>query len=266
MAVWIQAQTPRDLWVKVNKAFILSPQNIIESYEGAQAVSYDSRFQIHSFSPENLDMGIEAGYTRAKWGKLVQGYFHNPSYEVMLERAKYYWKKGKIIPSLGMVFLGSRLSITETEARTSMGGPCLLSFSILRRKNSTPKVTIHSRSSEVSQRLYADLVFIYVLLRHLGEELDFTPEEVSVDWFIPKIYQNFFQVIPFLIISGLEEELPNLDHRWPRRIYREYKKGVLEGNTPKYAVRRRVNEHCRFLKFGEGEFESITTDQLNLPV
>src|SRR5690606_1074839 len=117
------------------------------------------------------------------------------SFNALLERARYYLNKRGEIPSLGMVFLGDRLGAKATNAKSAQTGPCLLSLSLMWSKGSNPRVTVHSRSSEVTQRFYADLVFINVILRTLGDELGFTPDQVGVRWIIPYFYQTYYQVI-----------------------------------------------------------------------
>ena len=264
----IDAKTPHDAWVAMNNAFVDNFQGEIHEFTGSQAVSYHSIVNIASFSSEGLDMGQEVGYTKSKWTNLVRGYFNKESYDSFIERSLHYWNGRKMIPSIGMIFSGNRTKIRADIGEgtvAAQGGACLLSFSLLRTKKGPITAVIHSRSSEVTQRFYADLIFIYVLLRTMGEELGFTPEEVKVQWIMPRTYQTFYQVLPFLTITGRLHEVLDWEQSqlpWRKKIFKSFTR--FEGDAViKYAVENRIRNFYRSVCNGE-DLPNVTPDKLNI--
>src|SRR5690554_604611 len=215
--LYVKAKTLRELWSKANLEILNDPERYVEDCTSSYAFIDGGIFHVLGGTGEGLDLG-EVGYSKAKWSHLLRGYFLSESFEAALDSAKKYLGR-KQRPPCGIVFFGSR--IHKAPGISSSAGQCLLSASLSwAYDNNTPRLMVHSRSTEISKKFYADLVFIHVLLRTFADELEFDPEDVSISWIIPRITQTVDFIPAFLKMQRLD--LPSSDHKWIRAIEKSW--------------------------------------------
>lgn len=254
-------RTLRDAWSEINQHIISHPGETIEDSSSNGAFIDGISLTIESATGEGLDLG-EVGYTKAKWSHLLKGYFFPESYYKALAAAKEYMDK-KQRPPVGIIFYGERLT-KEKVGIASSAGPCLLSMSFSwRYGNPTPRVFIHSRSSELSRKFYADCCFIHTIIRSFATDLGFDYDEVKIEWRIDRALQGT-DYMPAFLYNILGYDHPDKltgDHKWIKQIRKLWPS---EGEVSKLQSRQRaINEYFKLLA-GETN-TSLPAKELVLP-
>ena len=259
----IQADTPYNLWEKANRTFIEKPE--ITTLSGSQAYIHNLVYFIESYTPDNLRLDM-VGYTLTKWKLLKNKYFDDFSYYNMINRTKYYLKKNGETTAIAMHFTGSKSKYEAKEDKDPKGGPCLLSLSlslpkVKKNERLHPKVLIAGRSSEVTQKFFADLVFVYVILKTIGREFHFKPEDCSVMFAIHSTFQTLYHSMIYWMLhseDNVEGYSIGTDKPWANKLFKKQTQ-IKDGEKSSYASVQRV---INFLN--NPDIKEIDTEELTL--
>ena len=238
----VAADSLRGAWENVNYAILENPKELVENCSSNAAFIDGIELDIGWAKGDDLDLG-EIGYTKAKWTHLLKGYFFPESYYKALAAAQEYLGK-KQRPPVGIIFYGERLT-KESVGIASSAGPCLLSMSFSwRYDNPTPRVFVHSRSSDVSKKFYADCCFIYTIIRSFAADLGFDHTRVTIEWRIDRALQSVDYLPVYLLKTfGIEDPdelhtvFTDIDHKWWKHIIKAWPD---ENTTSKYLTRQRA--------------------------
>lgn len=223
------------------------------------------------FETASCDLHLhEMHYAMAKWKMLVRLYLNPVELGKMVQRLLHYNSqkkhRGKYVPDIAMQF----------NPRDNASGACLLNLSVGFHQGQWHAV-VNSRASETTTRWFADLIFIYVLLKEIGQKVGFAPEEITLRWNMTSSYQSITGTPFFLTYDGDEQwmkdhlvdgKFTELDWEelssWQIATIKRYQKVFINKNYSSFRTQKRTMNAYEALT-GALEMRHVPTDSLTLP-
>jgi hypothetical protein len=227
---------------------------------------------VHSFHNQlhaahaDISMAIsDFGYTKTKWSMLMKLYFNQQSYVMLIERIKQYRSN----PKGRRYVVDIPLSFNQ---RMNASGECLMGMTVRYSEKFGWECEVMTRASESVSRWGVDLVFIHVLLREIGKELDFTPHDVRVHWNSASMFQSILTVPLFVCRQPGGEELLRskkpLKSQWQEAVRKRYFKSFDDSGGRKYSNYKSQQRVVKAYDALHGRIQPkniLTADSLQLP-
>jgi hypothetical protein len=264
----LKAKDMRDAYIKFNHYLFWN--NAFQYIRGGvTAHSFQDSIFMESAA---CDLHLhDMNYAPAKWRMLIRLYLNPVELGKMVQRLNHYNSqkkhKNKYVPDIAMQF----------NARDNASGACLLNLSVGFHQGQWHAV-VNTRASEVTTRWFADLIFIYVLLREIGDKVGFNPDYMTLRWNMTSSYQSITGTPFFLAFEGneqwlkdffneegelIEAETVGLPH-WQVATIKRYKKVFVDKNYSNFRTQERVMKAYEVL-IGEREGHYVPTESLTLP-
>lgn len=226
----VHAKDLDDMWRKANiKLWNMTDEEFDHVRAGVTAHSFHN--QLHADTAETTLRISDWGYTKTKWSMLLRLYFNPVSYRMGIERLKAYRSGAK----------GERFVVDipiSFNQRLNASGECLMGMTVRYSVKHGWECEVMTRASESVARWGVDLVFIHVLLREMGKELDFTPSDIKVHWNSASMFQSILTAPLFVCLIGKEDLLKSdkkLKSKWQEDVRKRYQKSFIPDGSRKYS-------------------------------
>jgi hypothetical protein len=264
MSFTVEKKNLDNLWVAANLAlWNMADDEFDFVRSGVTAHSFHNQLCAHH---ADISMAIsDFGYTKTKWSMLMRLYFNQESYVMLIERIKQYRNNPK----------GKRYVVDiplSFKQRMNASGECLMGMTVRYSEKFGWECEVMTRASESVSRWGVDLVFIHVLLREIGKELDFTPHDVRVHWNSASMFQSILTVPLFICRQPGGEDLLKsnkpLKSEWQEAVRRRYKKSFEVSGQRKYSNYKSQQRVVKAYDALHGRVDPkhiLTVDKLELP-
>lgn len=258
--LFVKANSFGQAWKKLNfQAFMGEPEHI-----SSNAHYFNAKMIIENPAIEDVNLGY-IGYTKSKFRNLINLYWNEQEAKEFIARL-YHYKKVKPKGKDYMVSLALKFN-----SRKNRTGSCLQYLSIGQSPKHGWIVFVRTRANEIAQRLYADLVFVQLILKKICNILEIELSDIEVHWTIDAVYQSVIGCHLWLAITFPKERIiefmkhsDNELSRWQKRVKDRYMKNFNlnkeERKVYNYAVQQRATE-C-FDKILDGTIESVSMEEL----
>lgn len=238
-----------EVWISLNRMFLLDPYNSVKCIRGAQGMQEDVLLKAKT-TDFSIDLG-KLGYGFAKWPHLVKSY-------VNLEKMDTFWNK---IPSLRGLSWSFRFN--EREGRN---GPCLIAIVLTRDDSKVPfeRAKVIWRTAEVQRRWAADLALIHVFFRDMPEECRKYVKLEEISLYLSHCYQSWLHVGPLMHLFGITPDMLDRSHEFCRRVYDSFYRVYASDRQYEYKyspTRRMVTYYKNLL---EGKLPKIPVESLSI--
>jgi len=265
MAFTVYSNDLDGMWLNANKVLWECPMEDFDYIRPGVTV-HSFHNQLHSETALISRSISDFGYTKTKWSMLLKLYFDPMSYALAIERIRRYRKETK----------GRHYCVDIPIAfkqRLNASGECLLGMTIRYSDNLGWEAEVMTRASESISRWGVDLVFVHVLLKEMGLELGFTPEDVSVIWNSASMFQSILTAPLYvcLNIPGGEDLLMSkkpLDTKWQEDVRRRFKRSFIPNGERRYSnfkSQQRVVKAYDILRGRDTAKHMLPPDSLHLP-
>lgn len=256
--LYVEGNSFGDAWKKLNyQAFKGVPEHI-----SSNAHYFNCLMKITNPQIEDVNLGY-IGYTKMKFKNLMNLYWLEDNAKEFIARLHYYKNikpKGKnYVVSLALNF----------DSRMNRTGACLQYLSIGQSPTQGWIVFIRTRANEIAQRLYADMVFIHLILKKICKEVDIPFEELKIYWSIDAVYQSVIGCHLWLAMTYNKKTIISFMNRteltkWQKRVKDRYLKNfdldVENRKVYNYAVQQRAT--FNFDRILNNEIEFVDMQEL----
>ena len=258
--LYVEGDSFGKAWKKLNhEAFTGEPEHV-----SSNAHYFNCMMKITNPHIEDVNLGY-IGYTKSKFTNLINLYWLEENAQEFIARLHYYKNikpKGKdYVVSLALNF----------DTRMNRTGACLQYLSIGQSPEQGWVVFVRTRANEIAQRLYADMVFVHLILKKICAEVDIPFEKLTIYWTIDAVYQSVIGCNLWLamtygesVIKGFMDRPVEQMTKWQKRVRDRYLKNFnLDKEDRKvynYAVQQRATYN--FDRILEDEIEMVDMQEL----
>lgn len=236
MSFTVHSNTLDGMWLKANE-YLWNCRDHEFDYIRNGVTVHSFHNQLHSETALISRSISDFGYTKTKWAMLLRLYFDPLSYAMCIERIRRYKRSGphkarKYIVDIPIAF----------NQRLNASGECLLGMTIRYSQKFGWEAEVITRASESVSRWGVDLVFIHVLIRELGEELGFKPEDVSVSWNSSNMFMSILAAPLYVCLNMpggeelmMDESIP-LETKWQRDVRKRFRRSFIPNGERRYST------------------------------
>lgn len=252
--LYVEGKSFGQAWKKLNfEAFTGVPEHLSSNAHYSNCMMKITNPQI-----EDVNLGY-IGYTKSKFTNLINLYWLEDNAKEFIARLHYYKNikpKGKdYVVSLALNF----------DTRMNRTGACLQYLSIGQSPTKGWIVFVRTRANEIAQRLYADMVFVHLILKKICAETGIPFEKLTIYWTVDAVYQSVIGCNLWMAMTYKEEQIKNFFDKndddmtkWQKRVKSRYMKNFNLNKEDRVVYNYAVQQRATF------NYDRILEDEIVL--